>query len=128
MILIGWQNSLRKLTPFHGEAVRSIGQPRFSANSRHFLANVSDGLSTLGQWDNWRCFVTDEYELYDKAGHGWDDDLELCYEEGCDESLLFNGVCDDLCNSEACHWDNFMCMDSGGVDGAGGGGAFRDEL
>ena len=65
--------------------------------------------SEVCHWDNWRCFATDEFKLYDKAGHGWDDDLEECYASGCDESLLFNSVCDDLCNTEVCHFDNFMC-------------------
>ena len=70
---------------------------------------------------------------------GWDDDLPICYEEGCDELLLFNGQCDAQCNTgaqavrttpvvtpapgdlgqteaircgccaEVCHWDNFAC-------------------
>ena len=31
----------------------------------------------LCHWDNWRCFSTDEFRLYDRAGHGWDRSLSL---------------------------------------------------
>ena len=70
----------------------------------------------LCHWDNWRCFTVDECQLYDRGGHCWDDDLPVCYEEGCNEVLLFNSMCDQACNSQACHFDNFMCMDD--VEGA----------
>lgn len=62
-------------------------------------------------WDNWRCFDEDVYQLYDRAGHGWDDDLSACYAAGCNEALLFNSICDHACNSEVCHFDNFVCTE-----------------
>lgn len=65
----------------------------------------------LCHWDNWRCTAVDEFQLYDRAGHGWDHDLPLCYETGCTESLLFNSICDQVCDSEECHFDNYMCED-----------------
>ena len=59
--------------------------------------------------DNWRCHTIDEFDLYDMMGNGWDEDLDLCYDQGCDESLLFNSKCDEICNTEACHFDNWVC-------------------
>eukprot|EP01051_Picozoa_sp_SAG22_P003297 SAG22_NODE_159_length_16948_cov_14.480503_5_plen_237_part_00 len=81
--------------------------------------------------DNWHCFTHDEYELYDAMGNGWDDDLELCLEGGCTEGLLFNTKCDDVCDSEACHYDNWKCWAGEEARAAGGGddpAVFKDDL
>ena len=48
-----------------------------------------------------------------------------CYADSdCDEELLFNDVCDDACNTDLCHYDNWICWDEEHGDEE----TFHDEL
>eukprot|EP01052_Picozoa_sp_SAG31_P026978 SAG31_NODE_2485_length_5624_cov_2.110206_12_plen_93_part_00 len=84
--------------------------------------------SDVCHYDNWRCVGHDEYELYDVMGNGWDDDLQDCFATtGCTEVLLFNQECDEVCNSELCHYDNWKCYAKNSAQGDVSD-VFKDDL